>query len=97
MKTDGIKAAYCNTDYLIIISDGTTGSKPFLDGVINPPKGNINGVDCVTGDSTMTEESHYYKIPLTNVPLNTATRLNNVNTVAFPDGANDSKEGYVVD
>jgi len=57
MKGDGIKVAYCNADYLVLITNGSTGNSPNLDAVLNPPKGTVNGVECVTGDKSLTRES----------------------------------------
>jgi len=90
MKGDGIKVAYCNADYLIMLANGSTGNSPNLDAVPNPPKGTVDGIECVTGDKSLTKEAHIVKIPLNPVMLSTSTRMNNVNTVAYPDGGTDS-------
>lgn len=36
-----------------------------------------------------------FKIPLKPTLLSTASRTNNANTVAFPDGPKDSQMGYL--
>ena len=95
MKGPGIKAAYCNDEFLVIISDGTPGFKTNLDSVKNPPGAvDKNGMTCVTrytNPAFMT-----VKIPLNPTLLATSTAgVNNVNTNSFPNGGGDGDGAYM--
>ena len=95
IKGQGIKAAYCNDEFLVIISDGTPGFKTNLDSVKNPP-GSVdkNGMACVTrytNPAFMT-----VKIPLNPTLLATSSAgVNNVNTDSFPNGGGDGDGAYM--
>lgn len=96
MFGQGIKAAYCNDQFLVILSDGTTGFPSYLGSVMFPPAAtSSNGTKCVTryknpGFGTA-------KIPLYPVLLSTSDlTINNVNTKSFPNGASiDGDAAYM--
>ena len=91
----GIKAAYCNDAFLIIISDGTPGFQTNLESIKNPP-GSVDsdGVTCVTRYVNPTYMT--VKIPLYPTMLSTSDpSINNVNNKSFPNGAGDSDASYM--
>ena len=87
----GIKAAYCNDQYLVIHTDMTSGFNNYLSQVPNPP-GSVDtaGAACVT---RATNPGYaLYKIPLNPTPLSTATNTNNLSGFL---GAGDIDGGYL--
>ena len=95
MKGQGIKAAYCNDEFLVIHSDGTTGFSDTLKSVKNPPASiSSDGTACVTRSTNPSYLS--VKIPLNPSLLDTSDPLiNNVNSKSFPKGAGDSGGAYM--
>lgn len=94
----GVKAAYCNDDFLVIHSDNTPNHNDGLADVETPPGGDYctNGAasgscgyanQCVTR-SRITQFMSF-KIPLNPVALATSDVTNNV--IAFPTPLSDSK------
>ena len=95
MKGQGIKAAYCNDAFLVIISDGSTGFSNYLSSIHNPP-GSVgsDGVACVT--RTTNPSYSTVKIPLYPTLLATSDpSTNNVNTNSYPNGAGDANGAYM--
>ena len=96
MFGQGIKAAFCNDQFLVILSDGTTGFPSYLGSVMFPPAAtSSNGTKCVTryknpGFGTA-------KIPLYPVLLDTSDlTINNVNKKSFPNGPSiDDNAAYM--
>ncbi len=86
IKGTGIKAAYCNADFLVIHTDMGSGFGHTLSKIPNPP-GSIDsaGKACVTREVN-TGGFAVVKVPLTTTPLTTAISTNNANTKAFPGG-----------
>ena len=95
MSGQGIKAAYCNDEFLVIHSDGTTGFSDSLMSVKNPPASiSSDGTACVTRYTNPTYFS--VKIPLNPTLLSTSDPLiNNVNTNSFPMGGGDVNGAYM--
>ena len=91
----GIKAAYCNDAFLVIISDGTPGYQTNLDSIKNPPGAvGSDGSTCVT--RTANPAYMTVKIPLYPTLLSTADpSINNVNSQSFPNGPGDTEGAYM--
>ena len=90
----GIKAAYCNDQFLVIHTDMTSGFNNYLSQIPNPP-GSVDssGTPCVT---RATNPSYaLYKIPLYPTALSTATNMNNVPGGFL--GVGDVVGGYLSD
>ena len=95
MKGQGIKAAFCNDQFLVIHSDGTPGFSTYLDSIKNPPGAVASdGTTCVT---RFTNPSYtFVKIPLYPTLLSTADALvNNINLNSFPNGPGDKPAAYM--
>ena len=91
----GVKAAYCNDAFLVIVSDGSSGFANYLGSIKNPPASTSeSGANCVTrytNPAFMTT-----KIPLFPTLLLTADpAINNKNTKSFPKGQCDSDGCYM--
>ena len=95
MKGQGIKAAYCNDEFLVIHSDGTTSFSDTLKSVKNPPASiSSDGTACVTRSTNPSYLT--VKIPLNPRLLVTSDPLiNNVNSKSFPNGAGDAAGAYM--
>lgn len=94
MSGPGMKAAYCNDNFLVLQSDGSPGFPTYLQSILNPPAAVANGVTCVTRYTNPTFMTA--KIPLNPVLLSTSDpSINNVNTKSFPSGPSDSSTGYM--
>ena len=91
----GVKAAYCNDAFLVIVSDGTPGFPTYLTSIKNPPGAvGSDGLACVT--RTVNPSYQIYKIPLNPTLLSTGDKaINNVNTDSFPSGGGDVDGGYM--
>ena len=98
----GIKAAYCNEDYVVVHSDLTGGWTPWLADIPNPPGGGEDhdrtdqtdtGIFCQTGMESLYEEYGIYKFPLTTHQLATDDYTNNLNLMSFPNGCNRNNPG----
>lgn len=88
----GVKAAFCNDNWLVLVSSGEPGFTPNLLDVPWPPASvSLDGTRCVTRSTSM--GTLFWRIYLGASLLPTATRYNNVNSVAFPGGAGDA--GYL--
>ena len=84
-RANGVLAAYCNNNYLVIHSTGNASYQHNLDNVPHPPTGPSN---CFTREASIGGGGyHKFKIPLSPVSLGVAAVSNNVNTNAFPGGA----------
>ena len=90
----GIKAAYCNEQFLVIHTDMTSGFNNYLSQIPNPP-GSVDssGAACVTRNTNPSYAM--YKIPLYPTPLSTATNMNNIPNGFL--GAGDIVGGYLSD
>jgi hypothetical protein len=98
----GIKAAYCNEDFVVVHSD-LSGSYPmWLSDIPNPPGGGEDhdrtdqsdtGIFCQTGAESIYEEYGVYKFPLFPSPLATDDYTNNLNLASFPNGCNRNNPG----
>lgn len=79
-KFPGMKAAYCNEDFIVLQADGSPNHAGFLDKIQRPPGGGTGAYEsqCVT--RSMVTQQMVYKIPLRPVALSTASGL--VNNVA---------------
>jgi hypothetical protein len=90
----GIKAAYCNDQFLVIHTDMTSGFNNYLSQIPNPP-GSVDssGTACVTGATNPSYSM--YKIPLYPTALSTATNMNNI-PGGF-QGVGDVVGGYLSD
>jgi hypothetical protein len=85
-------AAYCNDEFLVLHTTASPNHIPNLEDVLDPPKATTSsGAECRT--RTWSEAYFTWKVPLKPKWLNTSTRLNNVNSAAFPGGAGDN--GYL--
>ena len=91
----GIKAAYCNDAFLVIVSDGTPGFSTNLESIKNPPGAvSSDGSACVT--RTVNPSYHVAKIPLYPTLLSTSDKnINNVNTNSYPAGPGDANGAYM--
>ena len=94
MHGPGIKAAFCNDAFLVILSDLTAGFTTHLNSIKNPPA----AVDHYTGKTCVTRyanpEYQSLKIPLFPVMLSTADpSINNVNLMSFPNGPGSDSDG----
>lgn len=89
----GIKAAYCNDQYLVIHSDMSPGFQEHLSSIATPPGGfNADGTACVTRSTTLVFDT--YKIPLNPTLLITSDpAINNINKRAFPNGVTFNADG----
>lgn len=90
----GIKAAYCNDAFLVILSDGSSGFPNYLSSVKNPPGSVLsNGSLCVTRHA----DSAYLvsKIPLFPTLFTTSDKTNNLNTKAFPNGVGEGDAAWM--
>ena len=90
----GIKAAYCNDQFLVIHTDMTSGFNNYLSQIPNPP-GSVDssGTACVTGATNPSYS--LYKIPLYPTALSTATNMNNIPGGFLGEG--DVVGGYLSD
>ena len=91
----GVKAAYCNDAFLVIVSDGSPGFPTYLRSIKNPPGAvSSDGSACVT--RTVNPSYLIAKIPLypTLLPASDKT-VNNVNTNSFPNGGGDVNGAYM--
>ena len=69
----GVKAAYCNDAFLVIVSDGTPGFPTYLTSIKNPPGAvGSDGSACVT--RTVNPSYQTYKIPLNPTLLSTGDK-----------------------
>ena len=95
MKGQGIKAAYCNDAFLVIITDSSTGFSNYLTSIRNPPASVASdGSACVT--RTTNPGYSTIKIPLYPQLLSTSDpNVNNVNNNAYPNGAGDGNGAYM--
>ena len=91
---NGIKAAYCNDAFLVILSDGTPGFPSYLGSIKNPPGSFFaNGTLCVTRHA---DPSYLIsKIPLSPTLLSTSDKTNNLNTKAFPNGVGEGDAAWM--
>lgn len=91
----GIKTAYCNDAFLVIVSDGTPGFTTNLLSVKNPPGAvSSDGTLCVT--RTVNPSYEVVKIPLFPTLLSTSDKdVNNINTKSFPGGPGDADGTYM--
>ena len=98
----GIKAAYCNEDFIVVHSDLTGGFTPWLADIPNPPGGGEDhdrtdqtdtGIFCQTGMESLYEEYGIYKFPLATNPLATDDYTNNLNLESFPNGCHRNNPG----
>lgn len=90
----GIKAAYCNDAFLVILSDGSSGFSSYLGSIKNPPASTLsNGSMCVTRHADPTYLVS--KIPLFPTLLSTSDTTNNLNTKAFPNGAGEGDAAWM--
>ena len=105
----GVKAAYCNDQWLVIMSDGAPTWSTNLFEIPNPPgstqiaNGTFAngtqwaGTNYFIGDKCVTRYTNpswfTYAIPLSYTLLPTASSLNNINSLAYPGGAGDT--GYL--
>ena len=98
----GIKAAYCNEDFIVVHSDLSGGFTPWLADIPNPPGGgedhdrtdqSSTGIFCQTGMESLYEEYGVYKFPLATHPLDTDDYTNNLNLQSFPNGCNRNNPG----
>lgn len=91
----GIKAAYCNDQFLVLQTDGTTGYANTLTSIKNPPAAvGSDGKTCVT--RYVNQGFATVKIPLFPTLLTTADpRINNINTNSFPNGGADGDAAYM--
>ena len=73
IKGTGIKAAYCNDEFLVIHTDESAGFANHIKDIPNPPGGGFNhdrrdqdptGVPCQTNMESMYEEYGIYKVRL---------------------------------
>jgi len=86
VKGPGIKAAYCNEDFLVVHTDLSGGYGNSLSKVPNPPATvDSTGTACVTR-AVNGGGYRIHKIPLTTTAINVSTWRNNVNRKAFPLG-----------
>jgi hypothetical protein len=91
---NGIKAAYCNDAFLVILSDGTSGFSNYLGSIKNPPGSFFsNGSMCVTRHADATYLVS--KIPLFPTLLSTSDTTNNLNTKAFPNGVGEGDAAWM--
>ena len=95
MVGQGIKAAFCNDQFLVILTDGSGGFQTLLGSIKNPPaSSDSTGTTCVTrfvNPIYMT-----VKIPLFPTLLSTSDpAINNVNTNSFPNGPGDNDAAYM--
>ena len=98
-----VKAAYCNDEYLVVLSDGGTPyAQPALEDVPQPPGGTdpYSGEACVT--RTWFKSYEKWKFPLAAGAnayslLPTASRYNNNDESSFPGGAGDCPTCYLSD
>jgi len=90
-----VKAAFCNDEYLVIMTSKGTSNGPYLDDAKTPPSGtdDVNG-ECVTRSTSVTPTSETYKIPLYPTALSTASVDNNKE--AYENGAGDGDGYYLV-
>ena len=95
MVGQGIKAAFCNDAFLVIITDGTGGFATTLSSVKNPPASvDSTNVACVT--RYVNPSFFTVQIPLFPKLLNTSDpSINNVNNKSFPAGGADADGGYL--
>ena len=91
----GVKAAYCNDAFLVILSDGSSGFANYLSSIKNPPASTTeSGGNCVTRYTNPVFMTT--KIPLFPTLLSTADRnINNKNTKSFPNGQCDRDGCYM--
>jgi hypothetical protein len=102
IKSQGIKAAYCNDQFLVIHTDLSAGYPMWLEDIPSPPGGgedhdrtdqSLTGIFCQTGYESMYEEYGVYKFPLYPTPLETSDYTNNLNTRSYPAGATRNSVG----
>ena len=98
----GIKAAYCNENFLVVHTDLTGGFTPWLTDIPNPPGGGEDhdrtdqtdtGIFCQTGPESLYEEYGIYKFPLTTHQLDGDDYTNNLNLESFPNGCHRNNPG----
>ena len=95
MIGQGIKAAYCNDQFLVIQTDTSTGFPNYLASIKNPPGAVAgDGTACVT--RYVNTGFQTIKIPLYPTLLATAdASVNNVNTNSYPNGPGDIDGAYI--
>ena len=88
----GVKAAYCNDQFLVVHSDGTPNHPTYLEYIQRPPGSAASGASypqqCVT--RSMKSQWLAMKFPLSPVALSTSSKANNANS--FPSSS-DSLSG----
>ena len=98
----GIKAAYCNEDFIVVHSDLSSSYPAWFSDIPNPPGGGEDhdrtdqsdtGIFCQTGQESIYEEYGIYKIPLKEHPLETDDYTNNLNLASFPNGCHRNNPG----
>ena len=102
IKADGIKAAFCNDAFLVVLTDLSAGYPNWIADIPNPPGGGEDhdrtdqsdtGIFCQTGVESMYEEFGVYKFPLTTTPLPGDDYTNNLNYKAYPNGCHRNNPG----
>lgn len=96
IKHSGVKVAYCNDQYLVVLADGSPGFETNMMDTPNPPGAvDSTNTNCVTRFAN-SGYTNTFKIPLYPQPLSTADpAINNLNLNAFPSGAADASDGYL--
>jgi len=99
---DGVKLAFCNDNFLVMMTDLSAGYPNWISDIPNPPGGgedhdrtdqSDSGIFCQTGIESMYEEFGVYKFPLKNVMLKTDDYTNNLNYDAYPNGCHRNNPG----
>jgi len=102
IKSNGIKAAYCNDHFMVVHTDLSSGWTPWLSDIPNPPGGGEDhdrtdqtdtGIFCQTGLESLYEEYGIYKFPLVTTQLSGDDYTNNLNLEAFPNGCHRNNPG----
>jgi hypothetical protein len=105
IKGPGIKAAYCNDQFLVVHSDLTSNYPSWISDIPNPPGGGeghtnmeqtLTHIFCQMGTESMYPAYGYYKFPLKTTLLKGSHYRNNMNLQAYPSGpTRNSAAGYL--